>query len=1243
MNAESPPFAPASHEIIHGGGEMGKVVRAKDWSKTPLGPIESWPQSLRTTVNLCLASNFPISIAWGPHRVQIYNDGYWPICAAKHPHSMGQDFRECWFSAWPAIGEAFERASAGETAFLENTRMFVDRNGFLEETFFTFSFSPIRDETGAVGGLFHPVIELTQQTLGERRLKVLRDVSDSTNEAASLRDAMGLLAQAFAQHKLDLPFVLLYQVDADGQKARLAHCSGFPAETSACPPLMDLQSTSEDSSWPLAKAVLSAQHTLVENLEARLGPLKCGPYPEPPQQAFIVPLRMPGHTLPLALLVAGVSARRPLDAPYRIFYEMLGVAVASALAKAQAYEQERKRAEALAELDRTKTIFFSNISHEFRTPLTLLLGPLEEELRENPGSGERLAVAHRNALRLLKLVNTLLDFSRIEAGRIDAVYEPTDLPALTEDLASVFRSAVEKAGLRLIVDCPPLRESMYIDREMWEKIVLNLLSNALKFTFHGEIRVTLHEVGNHVELSVSDTGVGIPEAELPRIFERFHRVRGAQSRSYEGSGIGLALVQELAKLHGGEVSVQSMEGRGTTFTVSLQTGSAHLPQERIEASHALASSALGAVPFVEEALRWTAREEAPGTNPLLATDGPPTGIIPTSRQDRRCPTERSLVLFADDNSDMRDYVCSLLASRYEVIAVADGEAALAALKERKVDLVLSDVMMPRLDGFGLLRALRNNPVTQTLPVILLSARAGEEARVEGLEVGADDYLSKPFSARELLARVEANLAMARMRGDAEAALLRAVEQAKVANTAKSVFLANMSHELRTPLNAVLGFSSLMRNDPGISKEQRETLDIINRSGENLLNLVNDVLDMAKIEAGRIVVEPAPFDLGKMARNVTDLMRQRAEEKNLLLLLDQSSAFPRFVCADEGKLRQVLINLIGNAIKYTESGGVTLRLGVGKTKLSDISPLVFEIEDTGVGIAAEDQSRIFEPFIQVGKPSDQKGTGLGLAITRQYVEIMGGTLRLESTPGKGSLFRVEVPVQQAQESEVESTAKEQTQIIGLTPDQPKYRILIVEDEADNQLLLRRLIEPVGFQVRVAGNGSEGVEVFKVWHPHLIWMDRRMPEMDGLEATRRIRTLDGGQEVKIVGLTASVFADQREEVLAAGIDDFISKPYRPAEVFDAMARHLGVRYTYRETPAVPEAGPLVALNPESLASLPKDVREELAVAVVGLDVGQIAEVIHRISALDPALAIELSNYTNRFAYTPILQALRNNQST
>jgi signal transduction histidine kinase/DNA-binding response OmpR family regulator len=448
--------------------------------------------------------------------------------------------------------------------------------------------------------------------------------------------------------------------------------------------------------------------------------------------------------------------------------------IASGIANATAYEDERKRAEALAQLDRAKTTFFSNVSHEFRTPLTLMLSPLEEVLSKADQTDalrtqNLVDVAHRNGLRLLKLVNMLLDFSRIEAGRAQASYEPTDLAAFTIELASNFSSAMDEAGLTFVIDCPPVDRPVYVDRDMWEKIVLNLLSNAFKFTFSGEIAVQLRSiVSDAVELTVRDTGVGIPPHELPRIFERFHRVEGQPSRSFEGSGIGLALIQELVKLHGGTVRVESEVQHGSAFMVRIPLGSAHLPPERIGASRELASTSTRSEAYVEEALRWLPdADERQSRRTDLADDVIATPITPPADK------AKGRILLVDDNSDLRTYVGRLLTERgYEVDVATDGEAALGAARERRPELVLSDVMMPRLDGFGLLRGVRADPELRDIPVILLSARTGEEARIEGLDAGADDYLIKPFSARELLARVSTNLGIAKARS-AERRRLRA--------------------------------------------------------------------------------------------------------------------------------------------------------------------------------------------------------------------------------------------------------------------------------------------------------------------------------------------------------------------------------------------------------------------------------------------------------------------------------------
>lgn len=773
--------------LFSGSGEMSALMRAHDWSKTPLGPVDQWPQSLRTTISIILNSGYPMFVWWGKHYANLYNDAYRPILgASKHPQFLGQSGKECWSEIWDVIGGMIDRVmTAGEPSWAENFLLLMDRYGYLEETYFTFSYSPVRDETGGIGGVFSACIETTKQVLGERRLRTLRDLAAQAGEAKNVEVACKIAAATLANNSADLPFALLYLLDETGESAHLAGVAGLEAGTPASPATIVLSEgdSAQRGTWPLHTAIQTNQAVRVEQVIERFGALNGGPWDESPDTALIVPVASHGQSRPTGLLVTGISPRRALDDDYQGFLELVASQIASAIADARAYETERKRAESLAEIDRAKTLFFSNVSHEFRTPLTLLLAPAEDALADTeaplaPAQRDRVHTIHRNALRLLKLVNTLLDFSRIEAGRIEAVYEPIDIATLTAELASTFRSLVERAGLNLVVDCPPLPPIVYLDREMWEKIVFNLLSNAFKFTLSGAITVRVRALKDQVELTIEDTGIGIPKDELPRLFERFHRIKGSQGRSFEGSGIGLSLVHELVKLHGGAIAVTSKPSKGSCFRVSIPTGSAHLPASRIGSTRTLTTTALGAIAYLEEAARWLPSDESNlqvwDNNEMPQHSGSFLGreseaIAPAS------------ILVVDDNTDMRDYLKHLLEQRYVIRAAQDGVAALEMVAQHRPDLILTDVMMPRLDGFGLLRELRANPQTREIPIILLSARAGEESRVEGLEAGADDYLTKPFSTREMLARVEANLKMAQVRRAAtlqEQMLRRSAEEAR---------------------------------------------------------------------------------------------------------------------------------------------------------------------------------------------------------------------------------------------------------------------------------------------------------------------------------------------------------------------------------------------------------------------------------------------------------------------------------
>ncbi|CAN7643988.1 response regulator [Trinickia sp. LjRoot230] len=754
-------------DFLSGGGELGGLIRAFDWTSTPLGAPDGWPQNLKVALRIMLNSSQPMWIGWGKSLVYFYNDPYKSIIGGKHSWALGRPMKEVWGEIWSDIEPMLDAAmNGGRGTYVEAQLLVMERNGYPEETYYTFSFSPIPNDDGAVGGIICANTDDTQRVMGERQLALLRELAAGTTHARTWQDACARSAQALATNARDLPFAMIYMAEAPNAPAlELACACGIEHGHRAAPASI---ARDDATVWPVGDVLRTRKPVLVSDLPTRIGPLPSGPWGDAPAQAVLLPVMPGGETGRAGVLVVGLNPYRLYDRNYRSFLALAAGQIAAAVAQAQAYEEERRRAEALAEIDRAKTAFFSNVSHEFRTPLTLMLAPLEDALNDPspdalPSSQRRrLQTAHRNSLRLLKLVNSLLDFSRIEAGRVVATFEPVDLAKFTAELASNFESATQRAGLKLSIHCETLPHSVYVDRDMWEKIVLNLLSNAFKFTFEGEIEILTRAAddGLAAELVVRDTGVGIPTRELPQLFERFHRVEGQRSRSFEGSGIGLALVHELVKLHGGAIGVDSEPGRGTAFTVRVPFGTVHLAADRIGQERSRAWTSQRADAYVEEALRWLPRGgSAPEEEPAERADELPDFAFGSRTMGAR-------VLVVDDNEDMRRYIGRLLKGRWEVETAADGLDALAAIRRRLPDVVISDVMMPNLDGFGLLREIRSDPALRDLPVVIVSARAGEEARVEGLESGADDYLTKPFSARELVARVNANLDMARLRREA---------------------------------------------------------------------------------------------------------------------------------------------------------------------------------------------------------------------------------------------------------------------------------------------------------------------------------------------------------------------------------------------------------------------------------------------------------------------------------------------
>jgi signal transduction histidine kinase/DNA-binding response OmpR family regulator len=1259
--------------FLAGGGETGALARAMDWRRTPVGPALEWPQSLRTAFSICLSSRFPIALYWGPKFAMLYNDSLLPMVGAnKHPWAMGRPA----FEVLPEIREIIEPlfnhvVSTGEATWSEDLMLPLLRGAAPEESYFTFTYSPVSDESGGIGGVFCAVVETTEKVIEERRLRLLNALAQAT-QARTIQDACASAIAQLARFQNDVPFALLYRIEEGAEQATLVGTANIEAGTELAPSPIPL---GKPSVWPLDASESQSPPRYIDLESVAHGS----------RGAVILPIERGGGGRPLGFLVAGLSPLLSNSASYNRFHNLVAASLSQVVSNAAAYEMERERAEELAELDRAKTTFFNNISHEFRTPLTLMLAPIQDLLaapREAPADRHSVELLYRNAVRLLKLVNTLLEFSRIEAGRVEATYEPVDVAALTADLASSFRATVERAGLKLSVDCPPLAEPIYVDRDMWEKIVLNLLSNAFKFTFEGSISVRTRSSDAFATLEVSDTGTGIAENELSRLFERFHRIEGARSRSHEGSGIGLALIHELVRMHGGELQVISKPGEGTTFSVRIPRGSAHLPIERVRRTPSAAQHALGASAFVAEAERWVGQPEGTDEVEAISSAG-------TQKKER--------IVFADDNADMREYVKRLLSERWRVETVVDGVEALEAIRREAPALVLCDVMMPRLDGFGVVRVLRDDPSLRGIPVIILSARAGQEESEKGLANGANDYIAKPFSARELLVRVASTLAAARVAremADQRAALYRhfmqapfpvaifkgpdhvielanpaclsawgkspsvvglpliqglpelrdqpfigyldhvfrtgraheanehlarlptglngaleemycnfvyaplrdphgavegtllaafdvtpqvrirqekehtlallkaaseeraeALADARRANTAKDEFLSTMSHELRTPLNAIVGWSKLLRSGNVVGDQLPRALETIERNAQIQTRLIDDMLDLARIEQGKLVLAVGPTEMVRVVEAALEAVRPAAELKGVRIqpVLDSHAT----IIGDADRLQQVVWNLVSNAIKFTPRGG---RVQVSLHREQSYVEVV--VADDGVGISDDFLPHVFDRFRQADSKISRHtgGLGLGLAIVRSIVELHGGVVKAESAgANKGATFSVRLPTAplRAESPRASDADKPKQPSFESPPELASLRVLVVDDEPETRELLTFVLEQCDAKVTTAENAASALALLGSTSFDVLVSDIGMPGTDGYSLIRSVRNLPATSNrlIPAVALTAYARSEDRTAALRAGFDVHLTKPVDPSELLVVIATLVG----------------------------------------------------------------------------------------
>ena len=971
--------------------EMAKRFEEFDWSRTSIGPAAHWPITWRKAADLILASSFPTALALGPELVYFYNDAFIPIGGpARHPSALGRPVREVWKEIWePVLERRFaETLSTGCPTGEANLLMPLVRSGYLEETYITFSFAALADDDGEPSGIFCTATESTGQVISSRQFDCLLRLANHCACAESPEAACQLAAEALEGQRQDVPFAMLYLLDRAGSCIESIAYAGLSSIPASAPGVGQLDCSCDP--WQLAAVISSRSPMLIQGVEHVIGPaLRAGAIM--PREALAMPVAGNGLDSPTCILVTGINPMRPA-AESRRFFELVANQVATAISSASMRQEAEQRARELAALDRAKTAFFSNVSHELRTPLTLLLEPLRQVLdRAELAAPDRelLQTARRAGARLRKLVNSLLEFSRIEGGRADVHYLPTDLGLLTADLASMFRSAFERAGVHLQIDCPSSGEQAYVDRDMWEKIVLNLLSNALKFTLEGHVSVRVQMLADCFELEVADTGCGIRAESLPRIFERFAVVEAPRARTVEGTGIGLSLVHERVKLHGGAIQARSEVGVGTTMTVRVPRGSSHLPKDCIGAAGSRPELQSIAQPYLDEALGWLVEDVTEAEVVDRRTD------LPNDLLD----AAKERILVVDDNADMRGFLQRLLETRWHVETAADGLAALEQIRRHPPDLVIADIMMPRMDGLELLQTLRNEGPTAQLPVLLLSARAGEEASVGGLQAGADDYLVKPFSRHELQARVEARLATAKQ----HAAERQARTQAEQTIKAREEFFAALAHELRSPAACLFTWIARLRDEDLCDSG---ALDVLETAAHSVRRLAEDLLDVARTTSGHMRVDREPYaSLSPLVAGVVEAYKPAADNKSVVI----RSALED-VCGpvnvDADRIQQIVSNLLSNAIRFTPPGG---RIEVRCQRRADTVELA--VSDSGRGITSDALPHVFERYWQGAAVLDgDSGLGLGLSICRHLVELHEGRIEaLSEGQDRGTTFVVRLPL------------------------------------------------------------------------------------------------------------------------------------------------------------------------------------------------------------------------------------------
>lgn len=940
-------------ELTEGGGEMGKLIRELDWSQSPVGSFEKWPQSLKTSLSICLGSKFPMFVWWGRDLTVFYNDSYIPFTGMKHPKYLGRPAREQWAEIWDALKPLTEQVlETGRATWAESMQLFMTRKGFLEETYFTFSYSPIRDESGNVGGIINPCQETTERILSQRRLKTLHDLTGI--EVKNISEIGEKAAQILGGNVYDIPFALLYATSPKKPEMALIGATGVQRFSSIAPRTL--------------KEPWRGSQRKIDGLRPRFSnELPKTPYDEKADSAYVFPIQVPHRETPVGYLVLGISPRLNFDASYLEFFSLVCKGITTHFSNVIALDEERKRTEALAEVDRLKTQFLSNVSHELRTPLTLILAPLEsilinqnnipiqEELRQFLNS------AYNNSIRLLQMVNGLLDFSKFQLGKIEVSREPVDIDLLTQTIFKDFSHIMKTKDIQAHLDCRTPIGTVSIDRYLYERILFNLLSNATKFTPKGgSITLKLVHDGECLLFSVQDTGIGIAKSDFDKLFQRFQQIEGSATRRFEGTGLGLSLVKEFAQLLGGTVSVESEVGKGSCFSVKcLAPRSGQKPVE----------------------LARTVRAIIAPPQPNAASSKTPS--------HQKMPK----VLIAEDNSELALFIQSLLQNMCTTHISPNGKEALQVAREWKPDLILSDVMMPEMDGISLCREIKSHKETCNIPVVLLTALTHREALLKGWEEGADDYLFKPFHPTELAARVRSllNLSHTRKERDTEMTMRRDLEE----------FAYLASHDIREPLRVIRLYVDLLR-EAELHKEntppEEDIKQTISKNAERAQTLIDDLIQysvLKKKDSSYEVVDCNQVVQQALA-NLENLIADTKAEI-------RCENLPKIV-SNRSRLVQVFQNLVQNAIKYRKEAPPQITI---QGKCID-QEWVITVKDNGIGFDQKYADHIFLVFKRLHHRDKYEGNGMGLAICKSIITGLGGRIWAQSQKGEGALFNIALP-------------------------------------------------------------------------------------------------------------------------------------------------------------------------------------------------------------------------------------------